>query len=353
VAQERKPRKGRVKKAGGGDSAVVARDVKAKKVEWLWRGRIPQGMIALLAGRPDQGKGLVSAHIAADVSRRGGNVIYSAVEDDNAMMTRPRLESAGANLDRILLWRFGVPSQMEELENRVKDAKIRLIVMDPLAAHLTNGVSQYSDSIRKVTNPLSAMCERTGCSVIVVAHALKKVPKSAHPLSAIGGSSSGLPAASRMGFLFGVDPDDADRRILCCVKSNLRKQPKPLAFETDTEEIGLVGEVPNLIVQGECEFDALRLLGDSGEPAQVGRRPDRKAAASEWLVERLWNNGKNEKVNAKLVVDDAKRNGMSAQTVRRAAKELDIVKQPPTGGRNCTWSLPKDLVDALGGGGGK
>lgn len=335
--------------AGDGDDAIIAKDVKAKKVEWYWRGRIPAGMMTLIAGRPDQGKGLVSAHIAADVSRRGGNVIYSAIEDDNAMMTRPRLESAGADLNRILFWKFGVPEQLQELEARVADAKIRLIVMDPLAAHLTSGVSQYSDTIRKVTNPMSRMCERTGCAVIVIAHALKKVPKNSHPLSAIGGSSSGLPAAARMAFLFGVDPDDADRRILACVKANIRTKPRPLAFESDTEEIGLVGEVPNLVVQGETEFDPMRLLGDSGEPTVVGRRPDKRATAAEWLTERLWNNGNHAPVNAKLVVDDGKRGGVSAQTLRRAAKELGIVKNPPTGGRNCTWALPKELIDALGG----
>ena len=53
--------KKRVSKAGGGDTAVVAKDVKAKKVEWYWRGRLPKGMLTLIAGRPDQGKGLVSA----------------------------------------------------------------------------------------------------------------------------------------------------------------------------------------------------------------------------------------------------------------------------------------------------
>lgn len=339
--------KNRVSKAGGGDTAVVAKDVIPEKVKWYWRGRLPSKMITLIAGRPDQGKGLVSAHIAADISRRGGNVIYSAIEDDNAMMTRPRLESAGADLNRILFWRFGVPEQMEELEHRVLDANIRLIVMDPLAAHLTNGVSQYSDSIRKVTNPLSAMCERTGCSVIVVAHALKKVGKNAHPLSAIGGSSSGLPAAARMAFLFGVDPDDADRRILCSVKANVRTKPKPLAFETSTTEIGLVGEVPNLVVQGECEFDPLRLLSDSGEPTTVGRRPDKKHAANEWLTERLWNNGDHKPVKANLMLDEGTRNGHAEQTLKRAAKEMEIVKTPPQGGPGTTWELPNDLLDVL------
>lgn len=344
------PKKAPAKKkvASPGDS-VLAKDVEAKKVRWLWRERIPLGMITLLAGRPDQGKGLVSAHIAADVSRRGGNVLYSAVEDDMGLMTRPRLESAGADLNRILLWRFMVPSQFEELEAHVVENKIRLVVMDPLAAHLGSGISQHSDSIRKVTNPMSALAERTECSFVIIAHALKRVPKNSHPLSAIGGSSSGLPAAARMAFIFGVDPEDSERRILAPAKHNIRDKPKALAFETDSEEIGLVGEVPNLTVQGETEFDPMRLLGDNGEPNKVGRRPDKRAAAAEWLTQYLADKGK--AVKAGLVMEDAKQYGLTSKTVRRAADDMGVVRQPPGGGRNCTWDLPGEVKQALGIGG--
>ena len=104
VASKQAPK--RNLKAGEGDEAVIAAEVEAKEVKWIWGDRIPQGMMTIVAGRPDQGKGMFVAHVAADISRRGGNVIYSAAEDDNGMMTRPRLEAAGADLDRILLWEF-------------------------------------------------------------------------------------------------------------------------------------------------------------------------------------------------------------------------------------------------------
>lgn len=328
---------------------IIAENVAAKQVEWLWKERIPKGFISVIAGRPDQGKGLFSAHIAAEISARGENVLYSAIEDDHGLMTRPRLEAAGADLNRILLWRFTLPEQFEELRAHVEDNEIALVVMDPFTAHLA-GVSRHSDSIRKVTTPLSELAEDTGCAILVVEHALKRVPKNSDPLSAIGGNSSGLPAASRVAFMFGRDPDDSDRRILCTIKCNLSERQKPLSFETDTQSVGLVGEIPFLMSKGEIEFDPKRLLGDGGEPGKVGRKPEKRAAAAEWLAKRMMAK-KGNPIPAKDVLNDAKNQGITGKTVRRAADDMGITRNPPHGGPGCTWELPVDLKKALKAGG--
>jgi len=322
--------------------AIVAKDVKARKVEWLWQERIPKGFISIVAGRPDQGKGLFAAHVAADVTNMGGNVLYSAIEDDHGLMTRPRLEAAGADLSRVLLWRFELPRQFDEMAKNVIDHDIRLVVMDPFNAHLV-GVSRHSDSIRKVTNPLSELAETTNCSILVVEHALKRVSKKAHPLSGIGGNSSGLPAASRAAFIFGVNPDDSEKRMLCTAKLNLRSKPPALEFESDTEEVGLIGEIPYLVLQGETEFDAIKLLADGGEPGKVGRPPDKRAAAAEWLSTYLFAAHKCKPVKAGTVLEDAKQNGMTNKTTRRAADDMGVIRTPPGGGPKCVWELPDDV----------
>ena len=326
---------------------LIAKDVQAKQVEWLWRDRIPKGFISVIAGRPDQGKGLFGAHVAAAITKQGGNVLYSAVEDDHGLMTRPRLEAAGADLNRILLWRFTLPEQFDELTAHVTDNDIKLVVMDPFTAHLA-GVSRHSDSIRKVTTPLSNLAEDTGCAILVVEHALKKVQKNADPLSAIGGNSSGLPAASRVAFIFGRDPDDSDRRVLATVKCNISERPKALSFETDTDTVGLVGEIPFLLEKGEIEIDARRILGDAGEPGKVGRKPDKRAAAAEWLAKRLMAKG-GDPIPASDVSKDAENQGITKKTIRRAADDMGVTRNPAHGGPNCTWVLPKDTIKALKG----
>jgi hypothetical protein len=304
--------------------------------------RIPKGMITLVAGKPDQGKGLFAAHVAAEISNQGGNVLYSAAEDSEGLMTRPRLEAAGANLDRIHLWRFQLPRHGQELGQYVIDLEIDLIVMDPVARHLSGGVSRHSDNIGSVLKPLTDLIETTGTSVLLIEHALKRVPKSGHPLDAIGGSSSGLPAAARAAFVFGRDPDDDDRRIIAPAKFNLGEWPKAVAFELDTDEIDKIGEIPYLLMDEELTFDAMRLFEHRNQPGKRGAPNDKRAAAAEWLTTYLAENGP---TPAGTVMEDAKQWNMSRKTLERAAADMGVEK---SAGRTSKWDLPDEVKEALG-----
>jgi hypothetical protein len=326
--------------------AIQASALEAKPVEWLWRERIPKGMITIVAGRPDQGKGLFAAHLAAEVSREGKNVLYSAAEDDPSRMTRPRLEAAGADLDRVLIWNFRLPLMGDALYDRIIENEASLVVMDPFASHLSGGVSRHSDNVRTVTDPLAEVAHETGCAFLIVEHALKRIPKNADPLTLIGGSGSGLSAAARAAYMLAADPKDGERRLLCQLKLNIAERRKSLAFETDVAELDNVDAVPFLLFQEETEMDAatvLAMLADSdGVP---GRPPDKRAAAAEWLTRLLFDAGK--AVKAGDVLEDGKHYGLSSKTIRRAADDMGIIKKPPGGGRNCTWELPPEVLAAL------
>jgi DNA repair protein RadA/Sms len=328
---------------------IRADRVKAEKVSWLWRERIPYGMLSVVAGRPDQGKGLFAAHVAAEASRKGIRVLYSAAEDSHGLMTRPRLEAAEAKLENIHLARFTLPRDFTWLTEQVVKHRTRLIIIDPLASHLGGGVSRHSDNIRTVTGPLAALAERTNCAVIIVEHALKKVGAGSHPLNAIGGSGSGLPAAARIAYLFGADPDDPDRRILAVAKCNIREKPEAIAFESDVKEIAGIGEVPVLVYNEEVTgFDATSLVVASrpnrgGASARPGPKPDKRAAAAEWLTNYLAAAGG--PVTAKKVIEDAKHYGMSGKTLKRASVDMKVIK---TGGPGGTWDLNEDVKDAMG-----
>jgi len=302
-------------------------------------------MLTVVAGRPDQGKGLFAAHVAADASRRGINVLYSAAEDSHNLMTRPRLEVAGARLDKIHLWRFQLPRQQDVLEEIVRKKQIGLIVIDPLAAHLGSAISRHSDNIREVLQPLTKLLEELDASCLIIEHALKRISHTAHPLNAIGGSGSGLPAATRAAYVFGVNPADDDQRVLACVKCNVREMPKAIAFETDVDETS-VGEVPLLRFDSELQtFDPMALF-HGYRHGRTGRPPDKRAAAAEWLTNYLAAVGA--PVASGKVLEDAKQFGMALKTLRRAADDMAIVKNPKGGGRNCTWDLPDEVKDLLG-----
>lgn len=192
---------------------------------------------------------------------------------------------------------------------------------------------------------MSELAEATGCSFLIIEHALKKSSQMAgDPLSAIGGQGSGLPAAARMAYLLGKDPKDADRRILAPLKSNLREKPKALAFETDAVELDLVGNVPFLIQQGETDINAGMLLAKSSDQTP-GRPPTKRAEAAEWLTKLLYSKGK---LKAKTVFEDAVFQGsISSKTLRRAADDLGVIKTPPGGGHDCVWELPPKMIKAI------
>jgi AAA domain len=323
---------------------VRSDQVTAVPVEWLWKDRIPRGMITVVAGRPDQGKGLFAAHLAAHASQQGIRVLYSAAEDSHGVMTRPRLEAAGAVLGRILLWRFQLPSQQLELFELITKHKIGLIVIDPLASHLSSGISRHSDNIREVLAPLTNVIEKSGTSVVIIELALKRVPPSGHPINAIGGSGSGLPAAARAAFLFGIDPGDPDKRVLTPVKFNIGPKPATAVFEMDTLELPGIGEIPLLLFDADQQkFDAMLLF--NSRPGETGRPADKRASAAKWLTTYLVAAGA--PVPSKKVYEDAKQYGMSTRTLRRACEDMEVVKRPASGPK-CCWELSDDLKKAVG-----
>lgn len=331
---------------------VNAGDVEPEAVDWLWNERIPRGMITIIGGKPDQGKGLFVNYLAAEVSKmkfrnedgtlRYGRSIYSVAEDSYGIMIRPRLEAAGAIIKNVDLTRFRLPIDFDWLEGVLMAMPIDLLAIDPLASHLSNGIKRQSDRIRDVTDPLKELIEKTHTACVVVDHALKNIPRTAHPISAIGGSGSGMVAAARMAYLLGVDPADVDRRVLCNVKANIRSKPSEYSFQVDTQELPLVGEMAYLIPEGETEFNPMDFLTiPRAEDGKRGRPALQRANAAEWLVTFLFD--EDEPVSATRVYEQAKLNGFAQKTLRRAATERGIIKDPPGGGPKVTWALPPAL----------
>lgn len=329
---------------------IRAEDVKAEQPDFLWGDRVPKGMISVIAGRPDQGKGLLAVHITAAVTSAGGKVIHSAAEDDHGLMTRPRLEAAGANLKNVILWNFSLPNNFDQLAEMIRKENVDLVVMDPFASHLARGVNRHGDGARPILQTLKTMIKPTKTAVVIVEHALKRVPQSGHPLQAIGGTA--LPQFARAAFVYGQDPDDEDLRVLAPAKFNIGPWPKAISFEVDTAEVktrsGQLAEFPFLMYDDElASFDPMSLFLSKKQPGArtVGRPADKRQAAAEWLTNYLAAAGK--PVHAGKIAEDAKQYGMASKTLKRAAQDMGVVKAPPGGGRNTTWDLPDDVKDLM------
>jgi AAA domain len=375
-------------------AAFTADQVEAIAPEFIWPiqkpgqqggtlpGRIIKGVQHFIAGKPDKGKGLSAVRIGADLAIAGVNVLHSAIEDQPAgLFTKPRYVAAGCRgdaLKRVHLKSFRFPLQRREFEEYVIAHDIKFVVLDPVASHLSGGVNRFTDSIRQVTDPMSAFCAEHGVSVVWIEH-VNKNTKGDDPLSAIGGSGSGLVASCRAGYFLGIDPDSEGDRILAHVKGNMMEKPAAMRFELDVTAVPVTkidpesGEAyqdeedfPALLFTEECVFDAMRLVKiEKGEGEKhLGRPNDKRQAAAEWLTNHLFNaytKGlpatadfqavvQGQGVPAGRVFEDAKLVGITEKTLRRAKTEMGVVVLPVGGGRNAKWNLPDELISVLTGG---
>src|SRR5262245_57967051 len=147
--------------------SVWASDIEPAAVEWIWPGRFAREKLGIVAGLPDEGKGLLFYYIISCLTRGRawpcgegtaplGNVILLTAEDDLQDTVIPRLIAAGANLGRIKILRmvptgdgkrmFSLVTDLEILRQQIEEiGSVQSIFIDPITAYL--GVKQI-DSFR-------------------------------------------------------------------------------------------------------------------------------------------------------------------------------------------------------------
>lgn len=229
--------------------------VKSERVEWLWAGRLPAGKLVTLDGDPGLGKSTLALDLAARISTaspmpdrdrpdRPRDVVLLSAEDGLADTIRPRLDAAGANVNRVHVFTGvdepdddgtmrerppSLPIDLERLERRIARTGAALVIVDVLNAFLHGSVDSHRDQdVRRALHAMARTAERTGATFLVLRHLNKSGgPKSMYR----GGGSIGIIGAARAGLIVGSDEDeDEDRSVLAVVKSNLAAKPPSLAY---------------------------------------------------------------------------------------------------------------------------
>jgi hypothetical protein len=142
-----------------------------KRVQWLWKDRIPLPSLVVVAGEPGLGKStFTNAHLAAHVTRgtlegemhgHPRDVLIATAEDDWPSVVVPRLMAAGADLERVhrVQVRNGdgtslltLPDDAAILESecqRLREAgrPVGLIVVDPVGAFLSESTIGPDDLV--------------------------------------------------------------------------------------------------------------------------------------------------------------------------------------------------------------
>lgn len=341
---------------GGQVLGVLASEVEAESVAWLWRGRIPLGKVTTLDGDPGLGKSAVTLDIAARVSTGrsmpdgspgiDGGVLVLSAEDGTADTIVPRLAAMGANLDRVKILKTiptpegerqpAIPGDLAAIERAASSVRAKLIIIDPLTAYLSRETNSWRDQdVRRALAPLAAMAERIGAAILLVRHLNKG--ESANALYR-GGGSIGIIGAARSGLLAAPDPEDetGESRILGVLKANLAVVPLSLRYRVQPE-----GAAIGISWEGPSGHRAAALLSQSvGEDARTAVEE-----AAEFLESFLMDNP----ATAEEVRRKARAAGFADRTLDRAKKRLRIKPRHEGFGKGSTWvwELPaKSVTDA-------
>jgi AAA domain len=311
-------------------SMIRALDIQSETLTWMWPRYIPDGKLTLLDGDPDFGKSLITIDLAARMSRglpfpdgstSGAlrRTLFVQAEDGAADTLIPRLTAAGADLDHIFVLKadderlrpIRLPRHVRRIEELVRAESIGLVVIDPLIAFLSRGISVANDRhMRRALGPMAKVAAQTRTAFALVRHLNKK-----HDQRALyrGSGSIGIMGTARSGLLVADHPNEQGQRILTVAKSNLTGRPPALGYRVIETENGL----PRIEWTGPVQMSA----DDALRPERDSRRPENGVVfASEWLVQILRNGPR----PAMEILREALKIPISERTLDRAKSRIGV-----------------------------
>jgi hypothetical protein len=342
-------------------------------VRWVWRGKVPEAAVTLLAGRPKLGKSLLSIWLGAQLSRgllegahagKPARTLLIAAEDPVDTIVKARLTAAAADesyvgtlasrpprppssswgvergsggqerhehgqdpqaklgglggLDGLGTFarRITIPDEYELLEEIVVANEIALVVLDPINSFLSHKIDAHRDvEIRRVLDPLAALCARRHFAALAVVHLNRRTDSDV--LNRITGSG-GYGGSARSILTFGRHPEHDLQRVVAS-EGNWQRESRSELFEL-REVIVFPDAAPDdqtqpaLVHVGTTDLDSSDLVDQLDD--------DRSALeqAKEFLLGEL--------ALGPVAVVDLKRgadaNGISWRTVERAKKLLGV-----------------------------
>ena len=334
-----------------------ASDVTPRPVRWLWDGRLALGTLNLLGGREGIGKSIVECTLAADITRGrlpgiyAGTpraVIIAATEDSWEYTIVPRLMAAGADLT--LVFRVDVdtpgggdaalslPRDLPAVERLVHEQRAVVMMLDPILSRLDVELDSHKDGeVRQALEPLVAVAERTGCSVLGLIHVNKST--SSDPLTTLMASRAFAAVARAVLFVM-VDPDDEKTRLLGQPKNNLGRSDLPtLAFQIEGAKVADTVEGPvwtgKLHWTGETDRSIREALQQAADTSGSHRTVVSEAA--DWLQDYLTSTGGS--ADSADVKRDGGKAGHSQGALQRARTKLKVTPISVGFPRRTHWAL--------------
>lgn len=253
------------------DIACVAQGHTWTPPEVETEGRIACGMVSVAAGREGSGKSSFGIWLAAKMTRgelpgahygTPRRVYYLATEDSWQHTLVPRLMASGADLSMIARVEVVVnrsdtltlclPDDVGLLADSIAEHDVALVVVDPLMSTINDSLSTNNTrEVRTALEPLAAMADQTGASVVCIAHFNKATGLDA--ASRISGSGA-FKDLARAVMVFAVGPDG--ERVFSQPKNSVGRNDLPsLSYTVE----GAVVDTPT----GKAATAVLRFTGQA------------------------------------------------------------------------------------------
>jgi RecA-family ATPase len=216
-------------------------------VDWLWPDRFAIGKLGIIAGLPDEGKGLLISYIAAQITNGGawpcnegrarrGKVILFTAEDDPSDTVVPRLAAAKADLTRIVIISmvreagkdrmFSLQTDLEMLRRKIDEVgDVVLVLIDPISAYLGVGKmdSYRTTDVRAVLGPVVSLAAELKTAVIGIMHFNKKIDIT----NALLRISDSLAYGAQARHVYGVINDAENKRNWWCARRTISPSTPP------------------------------------------------------------------------------------------------------------------------------
>jgi hypothetical protein len=239
-----------------------------KGTKWLYKGRIPAGMMTILAGREGIGKSTVSLDLVARITKgtlegrysgRPQNVILCATEDSWEHTIIPRLRAVGADLTRVFhicvqdeMGRsrpISAPGDTAAIERAIKQHNPVLMVIDPLMAVVDGKVNTNNQQqVQQALEPIVQVCGRTMMSLLALIHVNKS--NSVDALNGIMGSKA-FTSLPRSVLYCIADPEDDGNFLLTHEKCNVSRKAPSLTYRISSVRFDLP---PEQVEEGDEPF---------------------------------------------------------------------------------------------------
>ncbi len=312
-------------------------EVVSTNVEWLWKPYIPFGKVSILQGNPGEGKTYFAMQLAAACTGRKPlpgmeviepfNMIYQTAEDGLGDTIRPRLEEAGADLERILVIDDGdkpLTLTDERLEKAIRENSARLVIIDPIQAFLGADVDMNrANEVRPVFRKLGDIAQDNRAAILLIGHLNK-----ANGMSSLqrGLGSTDIIAAVRSALFIGKLKDDPTIRVLTHEKSSLAPAGDSIAFT--------LGDEDGFSWIGAVEITADQLLSGAKEVTPKATKVEQGVK----LLEEMLRDGA--KASNRDILARAKSLGISRRTLNDSkARFGERLKSEPSADGSCIYSL--------------